>query len=214
MAKPENFAYSVTRMNLNRIFTRQTFPLLGVLFLIGGSSCTTSPPSAAHPVIAVAQVRNMTGDSRFTALTERLHSGLVNDLYNETPFQVLETARLDEVIQESQQNFKPLKLQGAQALLFVSLTSLTNQGLSTGDWGGVSASNDLWTAVFDARLVSVDSGVILATAQASGQSSRMVAKIAGTSLGSTDTTSDLQRQAAEKALQQLCQKLGQNWENR
>ena len=195
-------------MNLIRLYGRLTIPLLALVLSGVLSSCASQPPvDSTHPLIAVTEVRNMTGDSRLNALIPNLHSELMSDLYAETPFRVVETSRLDEVLQEGQQNLSTLKLAGAQDILFVNLSRMTNGGISTGDWGGVSASNDSWTAVIDARLVSVETGVILATARASGQASRVVATIAGTTLGSTSTTQDLQVQAAEAALRLVCQQL-------
>ncbi len=125
---------------------------------------------------------------------------LVNDLVKDGTYSIIERKALDKILAE--QNFsnsdradatsaaKIGKLLGVDAILVGSITQFgsetkkTNLGGGGGTWGGygiggIGHSKSKSTVGISARLISVDTGEILAVAEGKGESSRSSTSLLG-----------------------------------
>lgn len=129
-------------------------------------------------LIIISDVRNGTGNREFDSISAESTSEYINELIKTDTFRIIERQRLNDILKELKLSMTGLvdsskmkevgKVLGADAAVFVELSN-ANYTTNTKSIGSSERVSELLVTGVSARIVTIETGEILASASTSNQ---------------------------------------------
>lgn len=168
-------------------------------------------------LIIISDVRNGTNNKEFDSIGTESTSEYINELIKTDTFRIIERQRLNDILKELKLNMTGLvdsskikevgKLLGADAAVFVEL-SRANYTTNSKSLGSSERVSELLVTSITARIVTIDTGEILASASTSNQYKNSFTKLGEmVKTGSAMDKLDFVKKSLSKAAPDLCEDL-------
>lgn len=162
---------------------KRLFYILLIAGFITTTGCTSRSLHAIKPIsyekrllVAVADLQNRTNNPEYDSMVDGLTGSLIHELHETECFRVVERQRLLAILEEMKLGMTGLldpkttkevgRMLGVDAILFVNLASVRYNSDVTTAFIAKSEKENI-DVTLDARLVTVETGEILATAKSS-----------------------------------------------
>ncbi|HEY1406914.1 MAG TPA: CsgG/HfaB family protein [Spirochaetota bacterium] len=147
--------------------------ILPLLFVMSCGSAQKTVPHEKRLLVIVNDLHNATGEKIYDSIGESSTSLYIHELTKTDMFRIIERQRLEDILKEMKLSMTGLvdsskmkqvgKILGADAVVFVELSSAQYTN-STKSLGSSESVKELLKVVISARVVTIETGEVLASA--------------------------------------------------
>ncbi len=133
-------------------------------------------PFEKRLLVAVGDIQNQSGNPDYNPLMERMTGNFIYELHETECFRLIERQRLKSLLEEYKLGMAGLvdpakskeigKILGVDAILFINLASV-NYSTDKKEVGAIKTETETFEILMDSRLVTVETGEILAASKSS-----------------------------------------------